>query len=273
MEEGVASGGVLEAWRDRAAGALVIAAALAATGWLLRPVESAAWLAITRGKPAMDAQGVGGAVGQGVAAGLLGGFRALAADFLWLKASAGWEDNDLPATQTLIKSVTAIDPRPLYFWINGARMIAYDMPHWRIAQAGGFDAVPSVVRRRIDEEQARVALALLAEARRVHPASPAVLIEIADIHLRRLGDVATAADYYGLATAMPGAPHYAARVQAALLRMLGRPREALDRLVRLHPTLPADDPEAMPGIVLARIRELEDELGVPVDARYSPARQ
>lgn len=270
MRPGVEYEGMLRAWRDKAAAIAVVIAALVATSFALRPLERSAWAMLSKGRAGIDARSIEAAVGQGVVAGLLGGFRALAADFLWLKVNASWEDGDLPATQTIIRAVTAIDPRPLYFWINGARMIAYDMPNWRIDQAGGLDVVPPSVRERIDEEQARVALGLLDEALQAHPGNPVLAIEIANIHLRRLGDTATAAEFYRVAAESPGAPFYAARIHAELLRRLGRDHEAHAWLVRLHPTLPADVPEAMEGIVFARIRELEEKLGMPESERYVP---
>lgn len=270
METGVESEGILLLLRERLKVIAVTLVVLAATHFALRPIEAPAWNELRARGAGLDAAGMEVAVGQGVVAGLLGGFRSLAADFLWLKANADWEESDLPATQTTIRAVTAIDPRPLYFWVNGARMIAFDMPVWRIEQAGGFDVVPLSVQKRIETEQARVALGLLAEAQRAHPDNPTLVIEVANIHLRKLGDTATAAELYREAAELPGAPFYAARIHAELLRQLGRQREALAWLVRLHPTLPRDEPEAMAGIVLARIRELEDELGIPPSARYIP---
>ncbi|HEY0946391.1 MAG TPA: hypothetical protein VGD81_14030, partial [Opitutaceae bacterium] len=75
-------------------------------------------------------------------------------------------------------------------------------------------------------------------------------------------------------------PYYAARIHAELLRRMGRKREAYDWLVRLYPTLPRSRDgapasaamleAAMPGVVLQRIRELEQELGVPEAQRFIP---
>jgi tetratricopeptide (TPR) repeat protein len=273
MSSGAVKNGILPVVRERIVAVAVTLATLAAAGLALGPLERPAWAEIEARGAVVDSAGIESAVGQGVVAGLLGGFRALAADFLWLKANASWEEMDLPATQTTIRAVTAIDPRPLYFWVNGARMIAYDMPVWRIERAGGLDAVPESVRARIDEEQAQVALAMLADAQRIHPGSPTLTIEAANIHLRRLGDTATAARLYREAAELPRAPFYAARIHAELLRNLGRRQEALDWLRSVHPVLPRDVPEAMAGIVLARIRELEEELGMPAESRYNPARQ
>lgn len=178
------------------------------------------------------------------------------------------EAHDLPATESLLHLVTVIDPRPLYFWVNGARIMAYDMPVWRLEAAGDDVRVSVAVRDRIAQDQARRALDLLAEARRFHPDSAALWIEQANIEFNRLGDMAAAAESYRRAWELPGAPFYAARLHAVLLRRLGRNAEALVWLVKLHPQLPANDEAAGADLVLARIRELEHELGVPAGQGY-----
>lgn len=201
--------------------------------------------------------------------GLLGGFRAVTADFVWVRTNAVWEEQDLPGTQTLIKLATTVDSRPLLFWINGARMIGYDMPVWRIDALGREGAsVPSVVQARIYHEQAAAALAVLERARVHHPDEPLLVIEMANIRSRKMGDLAGGAELYRQAADMPGAPYYAARIYAELLKQLGREREAYLWLVDVHRKLPRMDPMAMPEVVLERIRDLEDRLNIPAAERY-----
>lgn len=254
---------------------------LAATGAAIRPFEEPAWQFVRAQQPAMKLDSLQGALGQGVTVGLLGGFRAIVADFFWIKTNAVWEDNDLPATQTFIDVVTVIDPRPLYFWLNGSRMIAYDMPNWRIMAEGGYDDVSQARQRQIDEDQSAVAFRFLKDAFGHHPNSPMLHIEVANIHLNRLKDVAKAAEAYRKASLLPSAPHYAARIYAELLRRLGRQAEAYEWLKQLYPTLPKEaDPSrgitpfqvetAMAPVVLSRIRELEAELNVPEQELFKP---
>ena len=203
-----------------------------------------------------------------IGAALLGGCRALAADGLWLETYRAWARRDLAATPALIRLTTHVDDRPLYFWLNGARMLAYDLTQWRLDAAGESGSVPAAVRQRIASEQAGVALDYLREARRRHPRSAEIWIEMAAIHLNLRADPAAAADCCRAAASLPGAPYFAARLQAELLRRLGRPAEAYACLCALHPTLPPGDAAAMPGVVLARIRALEATLGVPAERRY-----
>jgi predicted Zn-dependent protease len=169
----------------------------------------------------------------------------------------------------LIQLVTVVDDRPVFFWLNGARMLAYDMTQWRLARAGAAGPPPAAVRQRIAEEQAAMALRYLEEARRRHPDNAALCVEVAHIHYNLRADVAAAARWYRQAAELPDAPRYAARIHAQLLRRLGRPREAYRWLCRLHATLPARDPEAMPEVVLKRIRDLEETLAIPAAERYA----
>lgn len=243
---------------------------LLATGIAVRPLEAPAWEKVRAQQPALRLESLKDALGQGVTVGLLGGFRAIVADLFWIRTNTIWETNDLPGTQTSIKLVTAIDPRPIYFWLNGSRMIAYDMPNWRVDEAGGYDAVPDSVKRHFEEEQSSVAIGYLNGALGFHPENPLLTLEIANIHLNRLKDVETAAGFYLKASQQKDAPYYAARIYAELLRRLGKNKEAYAFLKQLQPTLPPEDPLAQSSVVLERIRELEDELNVPVLNRFKP---
>lgn len=268
------------AFRPALAG-LIVVVVLAITGAVVRPFEEPAWQFVRGKQPALKLDSLQGALGQGVTVGLLGGFRAIVADFFWIKTNSVWEDTDLPATQTFIKLVTAIDPRPLYFWQNGSRMIAYDMPNWRITEEGGYDKVPQARQRKIDEEQSGVALRYLHEAFGHHPDSALLYVEIANVYLNRLKDNASAAEAYRRASEQPNAPFFAARIYAELLRKMGRNAEAYDWLKKLYPTLPkaADASRgitefqvesAMAPVVLGRIRELEQELNIPEGESFKP---
>lgn len=246
--------------------------ALGVTGVLIRPVEEPAWAVVRSTQPALKLESIQGALGQGVTVGLLGGFRSIVADFFWLKTNSVWGKNDLPATQTYVHIVTAIDPRPLYFWLNGSRMIAYDMPNWRIQAAGGYDVVPQGVQQLFDAEQSKVAIEYLETGLSYHSDNPLLYVEIANVYLNRLKDTKTASEYYLKAAQQPEAPYYAARIYAELLRKMGEKRQAYDWLMQLYPTLPQGPtapPSALADVVLDRIHELEAELAIPEGQRFS----
>ena len=173
----------------------------------------------------------------------------------WLRTNLAWERHDLAGTVSLIDMTVAADERPLYFWLNGARILANDMPEWRM-----IGPVPRSFRAIANEEQAQAALHFLEKGLRWHGPEAAFYIEMANIHLRRRGDVESAARYYRLAAEQPGAPYYAARIHGELLRELHRPAEALTWLRRTLVALPEHDELAARDLVIDRIKALEQEL-------------
>jgi hypothetical protein len=248
---------------------LGVVVGLALVGATLQVGIAPVWRQVRARQPALQLEAAAGA-GQGLTLALLGGFRALVADAAWVRMYTLWERQDLPATETLLRFVTTIDPRPVYFWLNGARIVAYDFPAWRIEAAGGYEAVPEEVQRRLSHEQARAGLRMIEAAMAFHPASTDLWVERANIELNRLGDLAAAAESYRRAAELPRAPYYVARLHAEVLRRAGRKAEALAWLARLHPTLPAGADGAAADVVLARIRDLERELQVEREQAYRP---
>jgi len=217
--------------------------------WALRPLEQR--LAAPQVQRAQfDRLGGNGLIG------MLGGMRAAVASGLWLRTHRAWEQQDAAGTKTLLQLTVAADERPLYFWLNGARMLACDIPTW-----SGAPDQPEVVRRKAVRDGMAEAQAFLKEGLRAHPESAEILIEMANLQLRAGGDRETAAALFRCAAGQPGAPHYAARIHGELLRELGRPEEALAWLREILPGLPADVPSACRGVVEQRIKALEAELG------------
>ena len=239
-------------------------------GLLMRPLEVPAWQTVKSRQIELNLEGVEGALGQGLVIGVLGGFRTIVADFMWLQLNHHWEKRERVKVDALIRLVTMLDPRPDFFWINGARMTAYDVPNWRIREAGGYNVVPEVLKREIDREQAEQAFALLRRALEFHPDNPKVHLEFAQIYLNRLKDFENAAQWFLSASHQENAPFYAARIHAELLRRMDKDQQAYTFLKGLFLSLPDDNPYAQKDIVLERIRELEGELGIPEMLRFLP---
>lgn len=238
-------------------------AVLLCAGWLARPLEAPAWESVRSGEASMQLEGIEASLGQGLVIGVLGGLRTIVADFLWLRLNTYWEQRDSEKVAALIGMVTTLDPAPEFFWIHSARILAYDMPNWRIRHEGGYKVVPEARWDAIDAEQAEIAFDLLERARHYHPDNPRIPLEIGQIHLNRLDSPEDAAPWFLEASRLPGAPFYAARIHAELLRRSGHAVEALAFLKELYLELPDDNPYAQKPIVLERIRELEAELGLP----------
>ncbi|CAI8347627.1 MAG: Uncharacterised protein [Opitutia bacterium UBA7350] len=240
--------------------------------FVMRPIERACWQLVQSEQAELRMDSLGKSAGQGVVLGVLGGLRSLVADFAWLQLNRYWEARDRVGLNVLIRLVTRIDPRPEFFWINSARMVGYDVPHWRIATAGGHALLSKAEQGRIIKEQANEALALLEQALNYHPNSARLKVEIGQIYLNRLQDYESAAEWFLRASKEKDAPYYVARIYADLLVLQGKTEVAYTFLKELYLSLP-DDPMAQADLVLDRICELEVKLELLSDARFREDRE
>jgi len=256
-------------WLRRFKTAALAAAVLVVAGYALRPLQQPAWEKVRATQPELNLDDIQGALGQGLIVGVLGGFRTIIADLLFIEIYTEWEDRNRARVETLLGLVTAIDPRPMFFWRNGAGMIAYDIPIWRMREIGRLPEIPEAVQQAIRHEQAQRGIAFLDEGLQYHPGNPRLLVLKAQIYLNRLEDTETAAQIYKQAWEA-GGPYFTARIHAELLRRLDRKREAYAFLKELVPRLPADSPAARREVVIERIRDLEDALGIPPAERFEP---
>lgn len=238
------------------------------TGVFVRPVEEPAWQWVREREPALQLESLQDVLGQGVLVGVFGGFRSMIANLLWIRGQGYWQNRDLPAMQSLINLVLAVDPRPTFFWLNGARILAYDMPHWRIRELGGERNVPEIVQNQVREEHNLLGISLLHRAMAYHPETAAYPIEIGLILSRRMGRTEEGAEYYRRAAEMPGAPPFAARIYAELLRRAERTEEAYVWLMDHIQTLDRTYYERSFQLALSRIREMEEELGIAPQDRF-----
>ncbi|MDG2346463.1 MAG: hypothetical protein P8M62_10535 [Opitutae bacterium] len=253
--------------RSRSVGIVLLT--LLSLGLVTRPIEAPAWEIVKAGQPEMNLEAIEGSLGQGLVIGVLGGFRAVMADFLWIRTNTIWERRDRVKLDAMVRLVTTLDPRPDFFWINGARMIAYDVPNWRIREEGGYAEVSEDRQLAIDLEQAQQAFVMLARAREFHPENAKLYLETGQIYLNRLKDNVNAAQWFLSASQQLDAPYYAARIYGELLRREGKDVEAYAYLKQLFQQLP-NDPYAQKPIILDRIKELEDHLQIPVWQRFVP---
>jgi hypothetical protein len=265
-------------WWQRGRAVLAVLGGLFLTGWAAGPLQERAWATMRERQPELNLRDLQGAVGQGMVMGLLGGFRTMMADFMWISGYDSWEKRNRPETESKVYLTTLLDPRSVYFWSNGARIIGKDIPVWRIQQAGR-QTTPAE-QMAIRHEQASRALSFLDRGLEFHPDNWTLLQDKALLYQNNMGDpydsadhqynkedLTAAAEQYRLAAAASGAPYYVARIYAELLRRLGRNQEAYDYLRRLYPTLSANVPAATKDVVWERLRELEDALKLPSSER------
>ncbi len=139
----------------------------------------------------------------------IGGFRTAAADWLWLENNLAWEVRDAERVRQLINLTVRTDPESRYFWLNSARMLAYDLPTWRARLEPN---APAAVRDRWRRDGAGEALQLLDRGLRRHGNSAALYLEKGSINLYGLGDRTAAAKCFRLAATQADAPEFAKRI-------------------------------------------------------------
>jgi hypothetical protein len=180
-----------------------------------------------------------------------GGIRELAAGLQWVRVYGAWRKQDAALLERRLRWVVRLDPEPLAYWLNGARMLCHDVAAWRLAEAGSSTEAAG-----IRQVQLRQGLAWLTQAAAVHPNRAVVPIEEAVLHWTVQRDGAAVVTALARAQTCPDAPWFVARLRAEMLRRLDRPEEALAVLEEIRPGLPEDDPAAMVHVVDLRIAEL-----------------
>lgn len=188
----------------------------------------------------------------------LAGFRELAAGLRWIEVYGDWRRRDESELERGLEWVTRLDPAALGYWLNGARMLAYDVTAWRMSrpeQRVGADG--------IRQQQLATALAWLDRAANQHPDRAAIPIERAVLHWTVGRDLHAAEMALAEAQRCADAPYFVARVRAEFLVRQGREREALAVLEQTRRHLPEDDPAALVGVVDQRIAALRQRVGVP----------
>ena len=202
----------------------------------------------------------------------VGGFRGVVADLLWFRSFLAWQEKDAGQQELLMQAACATDPYSHDFWSQSAQVLAYDLP-WIIqsqeqARSGSAPAPASVKALRL--RYARKAIGQLDRGLKFRPDDARLASQKALILLDVLEDPAAALPVLREAADMPDAPYFIARIHGETLRRLGRNAEAYGYYKDLFRKLPDDEPEACKEVVFGRIRELEDELGIPLPQRFRP---
>ncbi|MDX2111948.1 MAG: hypothetical protein SFY80_17100 [Verrucomicrobiota bacterium] len=242
---------------------VVTIAVLYGAGWLLSPLEQRAWQPELVGWPTLKASETRALTEQGVLLGLVGGLRALTANIIWLQSSLSWEEHDIAATDRGMQLALIVDSRPFLNWRNAAMIMAFDIPHWRIAELSATLPNRDQLVREIRHVQGARALALLERGKVYHPNNCELYALAALIHHQVLDDEERAASIYGYASTLPNAPYYLARIRGELLREMGKYDEAYAWYRAVYESLPNGDPAAQKHIVLQRLRSLETVLNLP----------
>ena len=251
----------------RNAGVIIgVALALLAAGYLLPPLATPAWETLRRKQPEARLQAVDEGLGSGLTLALLGGFRALAADLIFLRAYTAWEDRDLALTPVLLRLAVATDPRAEAFWERAAYITALDMPHWeRRAREAAGEAVTDAEWQALRRRYLARGLTFLHRAQQAHPRNHRFPLARARLLLAVTQDRDAAFAALRAAVACPDVPLAVVRFYADQLRADGRLREAYKFLHTYYRTTDASDPDAQLAYVADILSDLEEALGIAGD--------
>ena len=142
-------------------------------------------------------------VGQMGFVAALSGFRAVVADFLFIRAYIAWERTEWSRVLFLFRQITTLQPRSILFW---------DMAAWHMAWNAGTAALN-------DPAQPRLALRLKAQREyfdlgrdflehgiKNNPDRPQLYEALARLYRDKYKDHARAAEYFAQAATKPEAP-------------------------------------------------------------------
>jgi hypothetical protein len=191
------------------------------------------------------------------------GFRAIVADMLFIQAHVAWEQTEWGRVLLLFRQATTLQPRAILFW----DMAAWHMG-WNASVAAFNDPSQPRLALRIKAQREYFALArdFLVRGIQNNPDRPQLYESLARLYKEKYNDHALAAEYFGKAAAVPGAPSYDKRFAAYELSYCeGREREAYDRLRHLYDMGPQ---ERLPTLI-SRLKMLEAKLNIPPDQRIS----
>ncbi len=252
-------------WWRKGRPLLASALVLLAAGVVLQPLQDSAWNGTRSHLPELDLNDLGDNLGQGIVLGVLGGFRSIIADFVWLRGYVFWAQKTDPAnTEACVRLAATLDPDNLMFWDDGERIIGYDIPDWHI-----YDK-PQPTNAQMDQyihDGGLRAIDFLDRGLKFQPNNYRLLYDQAMIYYNRLNDLPKAAEKYREAADNTNIPYLAARTYIRILRRLGRDQEAYDYMKKFYPTLPNGVPDVQKGLMWGWIQGLEDALKIPQDKR------
>gem|GEM_PF-1650629 len=159
------------------------------------------------------------------------GLRRVAAGWSWVQARRAWEREDVREFRQALFAAVSLRPEHRGYWIDGARMLAFDVPQWR---GGGVRE-----RRRGVEEAVR----LLERAEDAHPQASEIPLEVGWLLGWELGDFEGAQRALERATRLAPRIGPAARLRARALERLGRPEEARAWLAEIESVPPQSVPQ------------------------------
>jgi tetratricopeptide (TPR) repeat protein len=191
----------------------------------------------------------------------LGGFRALVANLLWIKAYTEWEKTHWEKMRQIFNTVTTLQPSSLLFWDQSAWHLA-----WNAAKAARYDESIPLESRRIARERYywEAGEDFLERGIRNNPNRYELYEDMAFLQERKFNNYCKAAQYYAKAAEFDEAPGYIPRfVGYMLAKCPGKEREAYQQLKTLYEL---GEDQRLPSLI-RDLKLMEDALDIPQNQR------
>lgn len=208
-------------------------------------------------------------IGQGMAIGLLAGFRGVVADFLWIQGQAYWQEKKWVRLHRNVELVTTLQPQSLLFWDEGAWHIAYNAAFAARYDKANRTEAEGIKRQR---EWWDRGVALLERGAVNVPTRYELPLELGRIYRDKYKDDCKAAEHLQKAAGFSDAPTYVGRYYARTLERCGD-RDGAYQYWKVLWSQDHDNPKQLWYIIEREIRRLEAELQVPDEARVFPAQK
>ena len=199
-------------------------------------------------------------IGQSAFIAVLGGFRSVIADLLFIDAYSAWERTDWTYLLLRLRQATELQPRAILFW---------EMAGWHMAWNAGTaaledDSKSPAARRRLQHDYLELGKDFLARGIAHNPEKPQLYEALARLYRDKFHDHARAAENFEKAARLPDHASYDERFSAYELSYCeGREREAYARLRALYQR---GEKERLPRL-LNQLRAMEERLKIPANER------
>lgn len=218
-------------------------------------------------KPTTLARAVRDNVGQSLAIVALGGFRGLAANFVWLNVHQAWTDRDWVRLRTQAEIAVQLQPRSEFYWENGAWHMAWNAStYW---ERNMDESNPS--RRDIEAHRwIEIGRDFLDRGIKINPQSYTLLVRMGDLYANRLAEYHQAYLWYAEAAKRPDAPLYVSRLTGHWLMKAGEYDEAYKYFIDLGKKAIATHETNQTHLYLIQknIQECEKQLHIPPEKSF-----
>ncbi|MFZ5806106.1 MAG: hypothetical protein ACOY3I_02700 [Verrucomicrobiota bacterium] len=208
-------------------------------------------------------------LGQGLALASLGGFRGLAANFIWLKVTESWEKIEWVRLREFAEMATLLQPRVPFFWEMGAWHMAWNAS----ASSENFQKNSSSLKNKIEARRwIDAGKNFLERGLQTVPDDAYLFLRMGDLYWQKLDDPKTAALYYIEAAKRPNALPFVERYAGVALEKAGEDRMAYEYYIKLWRE--RNNPHALHprfkernSTLERQIRKFEKKLQIPISER------